>query len=87
MVGPNDGYNIFIAQKEDTEGQKIMAYFDTEINKFGMVFANTEGHNLKILKPKDAEFIIREAITQGWDPDQKGTTMVFDWKDDKLSLR
>jgi hypothetical protein len=43
--------------------------------------------NLKVLKPKDAESIIRQALKTDWNPDEKGAPLKFDWKEDKLIKR
>lgn len=32
LVGPNDGYNVFVAQKEGIEARIIEVYFSTYIN-------------------------------------------------------
>lgn len=87
LVGPNDGYNVFVAEKEGVAGQKIEVYFDTEIDKYWTEFPNISGLNLKILKPKDAAFIIRQALEQGWEPEKKGSPVVFDWKNDIVTKR
>lgn len=87
LVGPNDGYNVFVAQKEEVNGQKIEVYFETEINKVWTEFPHIQNMNLKILKPKDAESIIRQAIQLGWYPDAHGRPLVFDLKGDALIPR
>lgn len=79
LVGPNDGYNVFVAEKEAVKGRKIEVYFATEINKFCVEFSYTDKLNLKILKPKDAAFIIRQALILGWNPEEKGNPIRFDW--------
>jgi len=87
IVGPNDGYNVFVAEKENVKGRKIEVYFDTDINALWVEFPNVESLNLKILKPKDAESIIKQAQKIGWNPDEKGKPLVFDWIEDKLFIR
>jgi hypothetical protein len=87
LVGPNDGYNVFVAEKEETKKSRIEVYFETDINKFWVEFPYVEGLNLKIIKPKDAEIIIRQALESGWDPDVKGAPGVYDFKEDKLIKR
>lgn len=87
IVGPNDGYNVFVAEKENVKGRKIEVYFNTDINNFWVEFPNVEGLNLKILKPRDAESIIKQAIKAGWNPDEKGAPLLFDWIEEKLIKR
>jgi len=87
VIGPNDGYNVLVAHREDVQGCKIEVYFDTYINSYWIEFPNASHLNLKILKPKDAEIIIRQALDNGWNPEAKGKPMVFDWKDELLVLR
>jgi len=87
LVGLNDGYNVFVAEKEHHKGQKIEVYFDTDINKYWLEFPNVENLNLKILKPKDAELIIRQALIDGWNPEEKGRPLMFDWKNDEIIRR
>jgi hypothetical protein len=84
LVGPNDGYNVFVAQKEGIHGRIIEVYFDTDVNSFWVEFPNVDNLNLKIIKPKDSESIIRQAIQLGWNPDEKGTPIVYDLIDNKL---
>jgi len=87
LVGPNDGYNVFVAEKENVKGQKIEVYFDTDINAYWVEFPNVDGLNLKILKPKDAELIIRQALKDGWHPESKRSPIVFDLKNEKIIKR
>lgn len=67
MVGPNDGYNIFIAENEKLKGRKVIAYF-----------------GMSILTPKEAELIIRQALHIGWNSEQKGAPIIFDWQGNRL---
>lgn len=87
MVGPNDGYNVFVAEKEHIKGLKIQVHFDIEVNRSSSEFSDTNNLNLKILKPKDAETIIRQALNDGWEPEKKGRPIVFDLKDDRIIKR
>jgi hypothetical protein len=87
LVGPNDGYNVFVAQKEGVNGRIIKVYFDTNINSYWTEFPDIDHLNLKIIKPKDSESIIRQALQLGWNPDEKGNPLVYDLIDDKLLRR
>jgi hypothetical protein len=49
LVGPNDGYNVFVAQKEGVEGRIIEVLFDTDINSLWIEFPNVDHLNLKII--------------------------------------
>jgi hypothetical protein len=87
IVGPNDGYNIFIAQKDGVNGRIIEVYFKMYINSYWTEFPNVDNLNLKIIKPKDSESIIRQALQLGWNPEEKGIPLVYDLIDDKLLKR
>lgn len=87
LVGSNDGYNVFVAEIENYKARKIEVYFDTDIDSYWVEFPNVEHLNLKILMPKDAESIIKQAINLGWNPEEKGKPLVFDWADDQLTKR
>src|SRR5689334_22320284 len=84
LVGPNDGYNVFVAEKAGMKGRKIEVYFETDINRFWVEFPYVQDLNLKIIKPRDAETIIRQALKQGWNPDERGNPIVFDFKRETL---
>ena len=87
LVGPNDGYNVFVAQKEGVEGRIIEVLFDTDISSFWVEFPNIDHLNLKIIKPKDSESIIRQALQLGWDPEEKGNPIKYDLIDNTLIAR
>jgi len=87
LVGPNDRYNVFIAQKEEGNGRVIEVYFATDINSYWVEFPNVENLDLKIIKPKESETIIRQALQLGWNPEQKGNPLVFDLSDNKVVKR
>lgn len=87
LVGPNDGYNIFVAQKAGVHGRIIEVYFDTTINSYWVEFPNIDHSSLKIITPRDSETIIRQALQLGWNPEEKGKPLVFDWHDNKVVKR
>jgi len=87
LVRPNNGYNVFVAEKEGIKGSRIEVYFDTDINKMWVEFPYTDGLNLKVVKPKDVELIIRQALQAGWEPEVKSAPLFYDLKEDKLSKR
>ena len=87
MVGPNDGYNIFYAELDQAKRQMIHVYFDMYQSYYDGGAPIKEKSNLKILKPKDFETIIRQALEQGWNPIGGGTPMLFDLKGDILIKR
>jgi hypothetical protein len=51
LVGPNDGYNVFVAQKEGINGRIIEVYFDTDIDSYWVKFPEVDNLNLKIIRP------------------------------------
>jgi hypothetical protein len=87
LVEPNHGYNVFVAQKEGVEGRIIEVYFATDIASYWIEFPNVDNLNLKVFMPKDSEIIIRQALQLGWDPEEKGSPIVYDLIDNKLSKR
>lgn len=87
LVGPNDGYNIFIAQKEGVSGRIIEVYFDTDINSYWVEFPNVDNLNVRIIKPKDAETIIRQALVLGRNSEECGKPLAYDLIDNKLIKR
>jgi hypothetical protein len=87
LVGPNDGFNVYVAQKEGFEGRRIEVNFSTEINSHWPDYPKTDNPNLKIIKPKQSESIIRQALHLGWKPEEKGKPIQYDLVDDKLVER
>ncbi len=85
LVGPNDGYNVFFAQKDNSNGRKIMVFFETYSNTISSEFPKVK--DLVIIKPKEAETIIRQAIQIGWNPEEKGNDIVYDLVNNKIIER
>lgn len=85
VVGPNDDYNYFYAQREGVEGQIIAVFFRMYTNKVGLPLFQKS--NLIIIKPKEAESMIRQALQLGWDAEKKGPTLKFTLIGDKIELR
>lgn len=83
MVGPNDGYNYFYAQNESGEGQKIAVQFGMYIEENKI--PNDPKSNLIIIKPREAELIIRQALQLGWNADEKGPTLFLHLSGDKVN--
>jgi hypothetical protein len=50
-------------------------------------FPKVDNLNLKIIKPKDSEAIIRQALQLGWNPEEPGSPIVYDLIDNKLLKR
>lgn len=87
MIGTNNGYNIFYAELEGAKGQIIEVFFDTDIDKYWVEFPNVSNLNLKVLKPKEFVFIIRDALKLGWNPEEKGKPLLFDFQKERLTQR
>ncbi|MBC6613215.1 hypothetical protein H8B15_20000 [Hymenobacter sp. BT507] len=79
LVSPNDGFNVFVAQQAGCQGRKIEVYFDTDINAYWVAFPHVSQLNLQIIRPKEATLIIQQARQLGWEPEQKGNPVVYDW--------
>ena len=87
MVGPNDMYNVFVAEKESIKGSRIEVYFHPSINKSLGEYPDPDKRNLKIITPKNAALIIRQALQMGWDPEKKSAPIVYDLNEDKMIKR
>lgn len=87
MVGPNDGYNLFYAELDQAKGQVIHVYFNMYLDTLQAGIPMVSKQNLKIIKPKDFESIIRQALKLGWTPSEKGKPLVFDLTKDALVKR
>jgi hypothetical protein len=85
-ISPDDGYIVFIAEQEDFKGRRLQVYIDSDINKFWANFPDVKELNLKVIKPKDAESIISQAIEKGWNPKEKGSPIIFDLSEDLLLI-
>jgi hypothetical protein len=83
LVGPNDEYNVFVAELEEVNGRIIEVYFNSYLGEFPY----SENLNLKIIKPKDSEIIIRQALKLGWNPNEKGKPLVYDLINDTVIKR
>ena|ERR1700759_1757731 len=85
LVGPNDGFNIFVAQKEGVDGRIIEVYFNMYTND--VESPDIDNLSLKIIKPKDSETMIRQALQLGWNPEEKGSPIVYDLINETLLKR
>lgn len=85
MVGPNDGFNQFFAEKEEVKGCRLEVYFDMYINEDALDLHSKD--NLLIIKPGEAKLIIEQALKLGWNPDVRRKPIVFNLKGDKLVKR
>jgi hypothetical protein len=86
-ISPDSGYVVLVIENNKIKGSKIKVYIDTDINDFWVNFPEVENMNLKIIKPKDVEFIITKANEQNWDSTKLGKPMVFDLKEKLLIKR
>lgn len=84
-VSPGSGYIIIIAEHETYRGRGLEVYFSSDIDSFGVNVPNTEHLNLKIVRPKDIEYFIGQALEQGWKPDEKGRPLVFEFDSVQLN--
>jgi hypothetical protein len=73
------GIIAFIAEKESSKGSIIEVKINSDINEFWTESPNTSELNLKVIKPKDAELIIRQAQKIGWNPEQSGKPNRFEF--------
>ena len=78
------GIIAFISEKENSKGAIIEVKIESNINHLWTEFPNINGMNLKVIKPKDAESIIRQAQNLGWNPEQSGEPCRFEFDGNKL---
>jgi hypothetical protein len=83
-ISPKKNQIIFVAELIDAKGRKIEVTIDSDINRFWIEFPNVEDLSLKVIKPKDVENIITQALQNGWVPSDKGTPLRFEFKNEKL---
>ncbi|MDR3598046.1 hypothetical protein [Clostridium sp.] len=87
IVSPKDEYIVLVVEHDEFKGRRIEIFIHSDIHKFWVEFPNVEELNLKIIKPKDVELIISQAIKEGWNPKDKGSTIVFCLSEKTLLLR
>lgn len=74
------------AEHEKEKGQRIEVHIQSDINDFWVEFPHVDDLNLKVIKPNEVATIILEAILQGWEPREKGSTLVFEWDNTLKSM-
>ncbi len=79
-----EGFLTLIAEKEENRGSVIEVKIKSDINQFWVEFPNVEELDLKVVKPKDVELIIRQAKILGWVPDEKGKPYLFEFDGKQL---
>ena len=85
LISPRTkGIIAFIAEKENSNGSIIEVKIESDINELWTKFPNVNGLNLKVIKPKDAELIIKQAKNLGWNPEQSGSPNRFKYDGNKL---
>ncbi|MFC3801982.1 hypothetical protein [Cohnella sp. GCM10012308] len=85
-VSPDSGYIILIVEHEVSRGNRLEVYIKSDIDSAWVNFPNTEHLNLKIIRPRDVEYFITQALDLGWVPNVRGKPVVFDF-DGKNILR
>ena len=82
VVAPGSGFVVFVAESADKPGGKIEVYVKSDIDQMWVEFPHIQNLKLKVVKPKDAESIIRQAIEGGWNPEVKGSPSQFVYTED-----
>ena len=85
-ISPKNNQVIFVAESIDEKGRKIEVTIDSDINRYWVEFPNVDGLNLKVIKPKDVEQIITQALRTGWVPSDKGVPLKFKFENEKLEV-
>jgi hypothetical protein len=87
IISPKDKYIILVAEHKEFKGRRIEVYIRSDIKNYHINNPNIEDLNIKIIKPKDVELIIIQAIEQGWNAEEKGPPIIFDLVGDLLVKR
>jgi len=74
----------FIAEGEQNNGRKIEVTIQSDINRFRLEVPNVLDLNLKVIKPKDAASFIQQALSDGWNPEEKGNTIIYQLTGEEL---
>ncbi|MCO7222703.1 hypothetical protein [Pleionea sp. CnH1-48] len=82
VISPASGYVVFVAESANDPARKVEVYIGSGINQMWLEFPSVDGLNLKVITPKDAAAIIRQALKLGWIPDERGAPFVFDYHED-----
>ncbi len=81
-ISPEAETALFVAEKEGAKGRKIAVRFTIDSSEFPIITPDTDHLSLP---PRDIENIIKQALKQGWKPDEEGPNIAFDWHDDQLT--
>lgn len=76
-ISPSSHLVKFIAESEENSGRKIEVCVQSDINRFWVEFPYVSGLNMKVVKPKDAASFILQALNNGWNPEEKGSTIKY----------
>lgn len=82
IISPQGKSILFVSELEEFKGRRIEVRVNTDVRNFGFNSLNEE--EVRIIKPRDAESIITQAIKLGWDPKEKGSPIVFDLEGELL---
>ncbi|WP_207431433.1 hypothetical protein [Sabulibacter ruber] len=76
-ISPASHFVRFIAVSEENSGSKIEVCVQSDINRLWIEFPYVSDLNLKVIKPKDAASFILQALSDGWNPEEKGSTIKY----------
>ncbi|WP_433709058.1 hypothetical protein [Paenibacillus illinoisensis] len=68
-----------ISEHEVARGKRLEVYVESDIDSAWVNVPHTEHLNTKIIRPRDVEYFISEALDQGWTPKVKGAPAVFNF--------
>lgn len=86
-ISPGCGYIIVIVEHEITRGMRLEIYIESDIDSIWLNFPNVEHLNIKIVSPRDINFFIGQALDLGWNPQEKGKPVVFEFDGKALKRR
>jgi len=86
-ISPGSGYLVLVAEYACEKGRRIEVYITSDINGYWTNFPEVSEMNLKVIKPKDVETMIKQAIKDGWNPKERGKPITYDYKEEKMIKR
>lgn len=76
-VSPDSGYAVFVAESGTIKGSRVEVIVPSYCNDYWPSFPYVKEHNMRVVTPGDAARFISQAILQGWEPQKRGSPMLF----------
>lgn len=86
-VSPDSGYAVFVAESGTVKGSRMEVYVPSGCNDYWPNFPYVKELNMRVVTPGDAARFISQVSLQGWNPQKRGSPMVFDLVKETLIRR